>query len=82
MVTAQGESFTKNSLKGHPSAVFFGFTHCPEVCPTTLAEISHWFEQLGDDAKDLKAYFVSVNPERDTPAVIGDYVAWTEHVTG
>ena len=82
MVTAQGESFTKNSLKGHPSAVFFGFTHCQEVCPTTLAEIAHWFEQLGDDGKDLKAYFVSVDPERDTPEVIGDYVAWTEHVTG
>ncbi len=82
LATAQGEPFTKDTLKGHPSMVFFGFTHCPEVCPTTMAEMAQWFEELGDEAGDLRAYFVSVDPERDTPAVIGDYVAWTGHVTG
>ncbi len=74
--------FTRESFEGHPTALFFGFTHCPEVCPTTLAEMTSWYETLGADAKDLQAVFISVDPERDTPAVIGDYVAWTGHVTG
>lgn len=80
--TAAGAPFTRESFKGHPTALFFGFTHCPEVCPTTLAEMANWYETLGADAKDLEAVFISVDPERDTPAVIGDYVAWTGHVTG
>lgn len=80
--TAAGVPFTRESFRGHPTALFFGFTHCPEVCPTTLAEMAGWFETLGADAKDLQAVFISVDPERDTPAVIGDYVAWTGHVTG
>lgn len=80
--TAAGEVFTRESLVGHPTALFFGFTHCPEVCPTTLAEMASWYEALGPDARDLEAVFISVDPERDTPAVIGDYVAWTGHVTG
>jgi len=82
LASADGAPFTRNSLVGHPSAVFFGFTHCPEVCPTTLAEMTSWFEELGDEARELKAYFVSVDPERDTPEVIGAYVAWTGNVTG
>lgn len=80
--TAAGAPFTRESFEGRPTALFFGFTHCPEVCPTTLAEMAGWFEALGPDAKDLQAVFISVDPERDTPAVIGDYVAWTGHVTG
>jgi protein SCO1/2 len=82
LLTASGEPFTRASLVGHPSMLFFGFTHCPEVCPTSLAEMTAWYEALGDEAKDLKAYFVTVDPERDTPEIIGDYVAWTGHVTG
>jgi protein SCO1/2 len=82
LVTANGEPFNRETLRGHPTALFFGFTHCPEVCPTTLAEMTTWFEQLGNDAKDLKAYFVTVDPERDTAKVIADYVAWTGHVEG
>ena len=82
LAAADGTPFNRQALNGHPSAVFFGFTHCPEVCPTTLAEMTYWFQQLGDEAKDLKAYFVSVDPERDRPEVIGAYVAWTGHVTG
>ena len=80
--TATGDVFTRDSLNGSPSMVFFGFTHCPEVCPTSLAEMASWYETLGDEAKDLKAYFVTVDPERDTAEVIGDYVAWTGRVTG
>lgn len=80
--TASGESFTRASLNGSPSMVFFGFTHCPEVCPTSLAEMTAWYETLGDEAQDLKSYFITVDPERDTEAIIGDYVSWTGHVTG
>jgi protein SCO1 len=53
------------------------------VCPTTMAEMASWFETLGDEGKDLRAYFVSVDPERDTPAVLGDYVSWvSDRITG
>ena len=80
--TVTGQPFTRDSFNGHPSILFFGFTHCPEVCPTSLAEIASWYETLGDEAKDLNAYFVTVDPERDTAAVLADYVAWTGKVTG
>ena len=80
--TVAGMPFNRQSFEGSPSVLFFGFTHCPEVCPTSLAEIASWYEALGDEAKDLKAYFVTVDPERDTPEVLADYVAWTGHVTG
>jgi protein SCO1 len=80
--TAAGEPFTRASLQGSPSMVFFGFTHCPEVCPTSLAEMASWYEALGDEAADLKAYFITVDPERDTAEIIGDYVSWTGRVTG
>lgn len=82
LVTAEGQPFTRASFNGSPSMLFFGFAHCPEVCPTSLAEMTSWYEALGNEAKDLKAYFVTVDPERDTEAVIKDYVAWTGHVTG
>ncbi|MEQ9635488.1 MAG: SCO family protein [Devosia marina] len=82
LVTATGEAFNRDSLKGRPSMLFFGFTHCPDVCPTSLAEMTVWYEALGDKADDLNAFFVSVDPERDTAEIIGDYVSWTGHVTG
>ena len=82
LVTASGEAFNRESLKGGPSMLFFGFTHCPEVCPTSLAEMTVWYEALGEQADDLNAWFVTVDPERDTAAVIGDYVSWTGRVTG
>lgn len=79
--TAAGEAFDRKSFNGHPSALFFGFTHCPDVCPTTLAEMTAWFQALGEEARDLKAYFVTVDPERDSPEVVGSYVAWAKNVT-
>ena len=82
LMTAAGEPFTRASFSGHPSVLFFGFTHCPEVCPTSLAEIASWYHVLGEEAKDLKAYFVTVDPERDTPEILLDYVDWTGRVTG
>ena len=82
LLTASGDAFTRESLVGGPSMLFFGFTHCPEVCPTSLAEMASWYEALGEEAKDLRAFFVTVDPERDTAAVIDDYVSWTGRVTG
>ena len=55
----KGQPITETAFRGHPSAVFFGFTHCPEVCPTTLFEMDGWLKKLGDEGKDVKAYFVS-----------------------
>ena len=80
--TTTGEAFTQASLEGAPSAVFFGFTHCPDVCPTTLGDIATWQEALEPDGERLRVYFVTVDPERDTAAVLGDYVAWVPGVTG
>ena len=83
LVDQNGKPVDQTVFAGHPSALFFGFTHCPEVCPTTMAEMSAWFEALGDEGKDLRAYFVSIDPERDTPAVLGDYVSWvSDRITG
>ena len=83
LVDASGQALDQGMLTGHPSLLFFGYTHCPDVCPTTMAEMVDWFGQLGPDAGDLKAYFVTVDPERDTAEAIRDYVGWTEgKVTG
>jgi protein SCO1/2 len=83
LVDHHGQPVDETILAGHPAMLFFGFTHCPEVCPTTLAEMSAWFDALGDEGADLRAYFVSVDPERDTPAILGDYISWTgDRITG
>jgi protein SCO1/2 len=66
---------TDQDLKGHPFLVYFGFTHCPDVCPTTLFEVSEVLRALGPRAKDVRALFVTVDPERDTPAVLKDYLS-------
>lgn len=60
---------------GRPTLVFFGFTWCPDVCPTTLSDISLWLEELGPDSDRLNIALISVDPERDTPAVLADYLA-------
>ena len=67
LVDQNGKPITDQDLKGQPFLVFFGFTHCPDVCPTTLFEVSEIFRALGPDAKDVRALFVTVDPERDTP---------------
>lgn len=83
LIDQNGKAVDQTLFVGHPSALFFGFTHCPEVCPTTMAEMAGWFEALGDEGKDLRAYFVSIDPERDTPEMLGDYVSWvSDRITG
>ncbi len=73
---ADGSAFTEATLTGAPSAVFFGYTHCPDVCPTTLGDLSTWLGDLGTEGQSLRVFFVTVDPERDLPAQIEDYVSW------
>lgn len=69
-----GTTVTEKDLMGRPHAIFFGFTHCPEVCPTTLWEASGWLGELGGDADRFAFYFVTVDPERDTAEVLAQYM--------
>lgn len=83
LVDHRGEVITEAAFRGQPSAVFFGFTHCPDVCPTTLFEIDGWLTELGPEGENIRAYFVSVDPERDPPEVLGRYIEnVTDKVTG
>ena len=75
LVDSNGDEFTDKDIIGKPTVLFFGFTHCPDVCPTTLAEIQNWINQLGEKADNLNYLFVTVDPERDTPEVLRDYVS-------
>ncbi|MBK1867329.1 SCO family protein [Aestuariivirga sp. YIM B02566] len=74
LAATTGETIDSTGLKGEPFAVFFGFTHCPEVCPTTLYEMSSTLGKLGDEAKNLRVYFVTVDPERDTLDFMKSYL--------
>jgi protein SCO1/2 len=75
LVDQNAKPITEQDLKGQPFLVFFGFTHCPDICPTTLFEVSEILRALGPQAKDVRALFVTVDPERDTPAVLKDYLS-------
>lgn len=70
----KGETVTEAALAGHPSAMFFGYTYCPDVCPTTLLAATNWLKALGPDGDKLKVYFVTVDPERDTQAQMAAYL--------
>ena len=69
-----GRTVTDADFKGKPFLVFFGFTHCPDVCPTALFDMSEAFRRLGPDAEKMSALFISVDPERDTPGKLKDYL--------
>lgn len=75
LASSKGGTVTSESLKGTPYAMFFGFTHCPVVCPTTLYEMDTALKALGNDGKDIRMFFVTVDPEQDTQAFMADYVA-------
>jgi protein SCO1 len=78
-----GKPVSDQDMKGRPFLVFFGFTHCPDVCPTALFEMSQLFHQLGPDADRTGALFITVDPERDTPAVLKDYLSnFDPHLRG
>ena len=74
LVSHDGAPITEKDLRGKPFLVFFGFTNCPDVCPTALREISDIFTTLGADKK-IAALFITVDPERDTAASLKDYVS-------
>lgn len=74
LVDGNGDTVTDATFAGKPLVLFFGFTYCPDVCPTTLSELQGWIEALGPDADKLNYAFVTVDPERDTPDVMRDYV--------
>jgi protein SCO1/2 len=83
LTNQDGQAVTDQDLKGHPFLVFFGFTHCPDVCPTTLFEVSEVLRALGPDANRTRALFITVDPERDTPAVMKDYLSsFDPHLSG
>lgn len=73
--STKGGTFTQNDLRGTPSLVFFGYTFCPDVCPTTLAESVQWRSDLGLKPEQLRTIFVTVDPRRDTKAVLTDYLS-------
>jgi len=78
-----GQIVTEKSLQGRPTLIFFGFTHCPDVCPTSLFEISEVLRAMGEDADRVNAYFISVAPERDTDAAMKDYLSsFDPHLKG
>lgn len=83
LVDQNGQPITEQAFRGKPTALFFGFTHCPEVCPTTLFELNGWLHQVDPEATGLQAYFVTVDPERDTPELLGRYISnVTDRVIG
>lgn len=83
LVAQDGQPITEQAFRNKPTALFFGFTHCPEVCPTTLFELNGWMHKVDPDGTKLNGYFVSVDPERDTPEILGQYISnVTDRVKG
>ena len=83
LTTQQGTTLTDKDLLGAPFLVFFGFTHCPDICPTKLFEISEVLRAAGPKGKPLKALFVTVDPERDTAEVMKSYLgSFDERIIG
>jgi len=83
LVDSKGQRVTQNDLRAKPTAIFFGFTHCADICPTTLFDMNNWQEQLGEEADRLQVWFVTVDPERDTPQILHDYLSnFAPHIVG
>ena len=78
-----GRTVTEKNMQGRPSLIFFGFTHCPDICPTSLFEISEVLRAMGKDADKVNAYLISVDPERDTTEAMKDYLSsFDSHLEG
>jgi protein SCO1/2 len=83
LVDQNGASVTDADIKGRPFLVFFGYTHCPDICPATLFEVSEVMRALGKDADRTGALFITIDPERDTPAAMKDYLSsFDPHLRG
>jgi protein SCO1 len=75
LTTKDGTRFDSNRLAGKPYGAFFGFTNCPDICPTTLLDVSNHLRELGSSADRLNIVFITVDPERDTPEHLRTYLA-------
>lgn len=75
LVDQDGQPYTLSEQRGQAVLLFFGYTHCPDVCPQTLVDFMHIKEALGERADEVQFVFITLDPGRDTPEVIGDYVA-------
>ena len=83
LVDQNGDEVSEAVFREKPSAVFFGFTHCPDVCPTTLMETTEWIEALGPEAEEMRFVFVTVDPARDTPEILNEYLsAFSDRIIG
>jgi len=83
LIADDGTTVTEAALRGQPTLMFFGFTHCPDVCPTALAEVGTWLDALGPDADQLSVYLVTVDPERDTVPALAQYLSvFNPQITG
>ena len=75
LIDDNGRKVSAATLAGKPSAIFFGYTFCPEVCPTTLQDMTSWISALGSDAGKINYVFVTIDPHRDTPKVMHQYLS-------
>lgn len=71
---SSGGVVTRASLEGKPYALFFGYTNCPDFCPTTMMDLAQLMNVVGDKAKDFHPYFITIDPSRDTPALLKEYL--------
>jgi protein SCO1/2 len=78
-----GHVVTEKDMAGRPYLIFFGYTHCPDICPATLSDMTALYKELGPDASKVNTLFVSIDPERDTPAAMKDYLSsFDPHIIG
>jgi protein SCO1/2 len=84
LTSQNGQPITEKAFQnGKPTALFFGFTNCPEICPTTVYELTGWMKEVDPDRSKMQAYFVSIDPRRDTPEVLNTYLSnATDRITG
>ncbi|HEV3248637.1 MAG TPA: SCO family protein [Beijerinckiaceae bacterium] len=75
LASSSGGELSSDELKGTPFLVFFGYTHCPDICPETVSDVSTWLDALGPEGKEMKALFISIDPERDSIASLKDYLS-------
>ena len=79
LIDSTGNKITEKALIGSPTALFFGFAHCPDVCPLTLHRISLLMEKLGNQQNKLNVYFITLDPERDTWKFLNEYLTTFNH---
>ena len=83
LITQMNENVSEKIFLNKPTILFFGFTHCPEVCPTTLYEITSWINELGVKKENIQAIFITLDPKRDTYKVLNEYLSNFENlITG